>query len=216
MPASRVAIRARQRTGRFVVLVPLLLVGCSEQRPDIVDPELQKRSIDLLQQHGGGHSTYNTSPFNIEMAWFESQQATDEVLTEILRGAPQVRVLKMRNSDVSDAGLAELAEKAPYLEHLEISGMPLVTDVGLMFLEDLERLDYLYLMDTGATEEAARAFEEKMGLGSLTFKINAPSLSGPGATSPHGPADSSEDAPHMETESDAPESEPSIEILDAK
>jgi hypothetical protein len=208
----------------------LLLAGCAEKRPE-VDSDLQKESARLLQEHGGGHSTYNTSPFTIEMAWFGRSQATDDVLAEILRGAPQVKVLKMRYSQITDAGLALLAEKASYLEHLEIAGMPLVTDVGLKFLEDLPRLDYLYLMDTGATEEAARALEEKMGLDSMIFKVTDPASFESAAMQAPGPAENGappeveseaaqskgEAPPDDASKSDASKADaPSVEALDVK
>jgi hypothetical protein len=220
------ALRERVLTCRFVSLAALLLfAGCAEKRPE-VDSDLQQKSVSLLQQSDGGHSTYNTSPFTIEMAWFGRGQVTDDVLAEILRGAPQVRVLKMRYSQVTDAGLSVLAEKAPYLEHLEIAGMPLVTDVGLKFLEDLPRLDYLYLMDTGATEEAARALEEKMGLNNMIFKVTDPADAEAAAKSAPGPSES-EATPEAEIETAERESnarpadegssdKPSLENLDVK
>jgi hypothetical protein len=194
---------------RLAGLAALALIasGCGEERPE-VDSDLQKKAVSVLQQYEGGHTTYDTPPFTIEMAWFE-HGGTDDDLQEILRGAPQVRVLKMRHSEVTDLGLELLVEKAPYLEHMEISGMPLVTDVGLKFLEDHPRLRYLSLVDVGATEEAARALEDKLGLESLIFKVtDSTSVEAhefPGAsTSTDPPADEADATPAVEPSVEAP------------
>lgn len=185
----RLALKCSQRAhvGSLLGLSVLILMalGCAEKRAD-VDSALQDKAENLLAQFHGGHSTYTTSPFTIEMAWFE-HGATDDDLKEILRGAPQVRVLKIRYADVTDLGLDLLAENAPYLEHLELSGMPRVTDAGLKFLEEHPRLRYLSLVNTGATEEVARQLEEKLGLETLIFKIMGTSGTGGHESAPTSP-----------------------------
>jgi hypothetical protein len=159
----------------WVALLALpVIYGCSDSRPP-VDEAAQQAAIQLIKKQGGVHSTYDTSPFTIEMVSIASPPLDDETLLKTLIGTPQLRILKLRSERLTDLALAELPQLTPKLYILEISGSPAVTDVGVKFLEDLPELNQLRLTDTSATPQAGKDLQGKLSdLDYVDIKIIPP------------------------------------------
>ena len=161
----------------FLLFLLLAASGCSESRPE-VDREAQTASIKLIEEHHGFHSEYGTRPFTLDTVSLDSPDVTDEVVQKILGGAPQLRILKLRYTAVSDALLGQLEKLTPRLEILEISGSPQVTDVGVRFLEGLPKLQQLSLTDTGATATVGEQLQKKRSQLKRALIKNNPAATG--------------------------------------
>ena len=87
--------------------------------------------------------------------------------TTAIAQCKELRVLYLPGSGLSDSELATL-KTLTFLEALDISDNPQVTDSGMTTVKSLERLQMLYLAKTGITDKGLMALKPLDGLRSLS------------------------------------------------
>jgi uncharacterized membrane protein/YHS domain-containing protein len=102
-------------------------------------------------------------PIAIDQPWLAINASTvngfgDEQLAQLKPLARNVSVLNLAGTDVTDAGLATLAEM-PNLQRLRLERTK-VTDAGMAHLAKLEKLEYLNLYGTEITDAGLKPLQD--------------------------------------------------------
>lgn len=91
-----------------------------------------------------------------------------------LRGKEHLRILSIRYTRLTDAGVLDSLAGCRSLRHLRLTGLGGVTDEGLLALADLPRLEEIFARWTGATPAAVEAYASTSGSGRLHSDLSCP------------------------------------------
>jgi Leucine-rich repeat (LRR) protein len=88
---------------------------------------------------------------NLEQLWIGGSQVSDAGLEQIAATHPRLKALSLNSTKITDKGLASL-EKLPNLTVLQLMHTD-ITDAGLAHVATLSRLEYLLLSNTNISDQ---------------------------------------------------------------
>jgi hypothetical protein len=120
--------------------------------------------LDASKVNDAGYAALKDLP-KLRKLSLNKPRATAPALAAI-GACGQLRTLAVIDGGVGDADLAGL-RKLTRLESLDLSQNPRVTDKGMAVVKGLERLEFLYLADTGITDKGLFELKPLDGLRTL-------------------------------------------------
>ncbi|ADG66467.1 hypothetical protein Plim_0620 [Planctopirus limnophila DSM 3776] len=137
----------------FIWSNPFISIGAEGTPATTVKPvtytEAHKQVIAQVKSKGGQVLALAQTDARLDVSFHLSDQpVTDEQLA-LLPGLPEVAILNLRGTKITDAGLVHVGTLKNLLKlHLEKTA---ITDAGLAHLSGLEKLEYLNLYGTKVT-----------------------------------------------------------------
>jgi hypothetical protein len=162
-PESAGAAMSRATAIPFLATIVLGLVGCNS-KPTGADPvAAQVEALKTLKELGAEVDPAEpTAEQPVARVVLDGEKVNDDAMTFVGR-LPKLRMLRLRNTSVSAAGLAKIGSIVN-LEALDLAGSKKIDDAALAQIGHLAALQSLILNDTAVTDAGMESVARLNGL----------------------------------------------------